>query len=535
MLPMDQLAKSKGPQDGPSSTHIENNEVGNNRDDIQAHRGGTGKRAIQVCATAAFGGFLYGFAVNSMSGTLAQTSFIQLFLTPANTPAITDGLLGCFMGGAFLGAIIQAPTSNRWGRRSANLVAAFITIVSGVLQSASYHIEMLLVGRVICGIGGGMMIANSPVYMSEVAPPHTRGLLVGFHGVGIGTAYAVCSLFGLIFSFVQNPVQWRLVYIVQTALAVGFACSILYLPESPRWLMENGKEEQAIAELRKLHRTKSDPNGSLVRAEAIQIKAQVEAENRLPKGYMSILKTPPLRKRALCSILLWTMGQGTGITAVASLFPVLMGGLGFGNTLQLGLGCAWTGSVILGCVLNVLIIDRIGRVKLLVIGGVINSIMLSVMAALMKYYQNTTYKPGINALIALYFIFGLSFTSTIDCASYAYGSEIWPTHLRSEGSTLVFASFFANALAYSAPISQALDNIGWKYYLVFISVTMVSTVIIAVYFPETKNLTLEEISSKFGDEVAVNFEDAIAAELQARSSDGKATGSSIHSGERGPR
>ncbi|KAK6951596.1 hypothetical protein Daesc_006118 [Daldinia eschscholtzii] len=433
------------------------------------------------------GGFLYGFSANAMSGTLAQTSFIELFLTAPDATARMDGLLASFLGGAFIGAVVQAPISNKWGRRKANLVAALIAIVAGILQSASYHIAMLLVARVLCGIGAGMVMANSPVYMSEVAPPHTRGLLVGLQGVGIVTAYIACSLCGLIFSFVQNPVQWRLIFIVQTASALVFACSLMFVPESPRWLMENGKEEQARVELERLHSTKSDPNGALARAEAIQIKAQVEAEKNLPKGYVYIFTTPHLRKRAFCGILLWVMGQGTGITAIANLIPVLMGGLGF------------------------------------VIGGIVNAAILAVMTALIKYYLDTTYQPGINAIVALYFIFGFAFTSTIECTAYVYGSEIWPTHLRSEGSTLAYASFFGNALAYSAPVNLALKNIGWKYYLVFIAVTVVSTAILAVYFPETKNLTLEEINAKFGDEVVVDLKDAITAEARAESGENKTT------------
>ncbi|KAI1398476.1 general substrate transporter [Hypoxylon fuscum] len=520
---MDQTEKPKEVQTEPVLTSVTRNssELRSSKDDVESHLGGTSSRVIQVCVTAALGGFLYGFSANAMSGTLAQTSFVALFLTTADATSRMDALLASFLGGAFVGAIVQAPLSNRWGRRKASLAAALISIIAGVLQSASYHIAMLLVARVLCGIGAGMVIANSPVYMSEVAPPRTRGLLVGLQGVGIVTAYIACSLCGLIFSFVQNPVQWRLTFVVLTVVAVGFACSLIFVPESPRWLMEKGKEHQARLELERLHRTKSDPNGTLARAEATQIKAQVDAERHLPKGYIYIFKTPHLRKRAFCSILLWVMGQGTGITAIANLIPVLMGGLGFGNTLQLGLGVVWTVAAIMGCIVNVTFIDRIGRVKLLVIGGITNAAILSTMTALVKFYLNTTYQPGINALVALYFIFGFAFTSTIECTSYVYGSEIWPTHLRSEGSTIAYASFFGNALAYSAPINLALKNIGWKYYLVFVAVTVVSTAILAVYFPETKNLTLEEINAKFGDEVAVDLKDAIAAEVDGGTSSAK--------------
>lgn len=106
------------------------------------------------------------------------------------------------------------------------------------------------------------------------------------------------------------------------------------------------------------------------------------------------------------------------------------------------------------------------------------------MAVLDKYYLGSTNKAGINALVALYFIFGAFFTSTVECTSYVYGSEIWPTYLRSQGSTLAYASFFGNAIAYSAPVSVALKNIGWKFYMVFVAVTLISTVIIFFYFPE---------------------------------------------------
>lgn len=106
------------------------------------------------------------------------------------------------------------------------------------------------------------------------------------------------------------------------------------------------------------------------------------------------------------------------------------------------------------------------------------------MSVLIQYYLDTTYLPGVNAAVALYFIFGFFFTATIKCTSYVYGPEMWPTHLRSEGSTIAYASFFGNAIAYSAPVAVVLDNIGWKFYMVFVAVTVSSTIVIMFYFPE---------------------------------------------------
>ncbi|KAF4454607.1 General substrate transporter [Fusarium austroafricanum] len=474
----------------------------------------------QVIFTAALGGFLYGFSANAIAGTLAQTSFIAKFLTTADAAQRTDGLLGGFLAGAMVGSVGQAPLAKHYGRRVCNAAAAIIVIISGALQAGSVNIGMLLTFRVMCGIGAGMVFANSPVYMSEVAPPHARGALVGMQGVGVVAAYIICAIFNLGFSFVHSAIQWRLIFIVLTGFGVIHLASLYFLPESPRWLMEQGRDEEAKEILVRLHKTKADPKGLLAQAEAVQIKAQVETERQLPSGFWYIFTTPHLLKRAYCSILLWVMAQGTGITAIANLIPVLMGGLGFGVTLQLALGVAWTVVLVVGCGFNILLLDRVGRVKLLVVGGFGSAAILSVMAALQKFYLGTDYTPGLNAAVAIYFLFGVFFTTTIECTAYAYGSEIWPTHLRSEGSTLAFASFFGNAIAYSAPVTLGLKNIGWKFYMIFVVVTVVSTIAIWFTFPETQGLPLEEINLLFGEKVEVDLKSAVVAEAEQNKTSG---------------
>ncbi|KAJ5488375.1 Major facilitator superfamily domain general substrate transporter [Penicillium expansum] len=444
---------------------------------------------ILVVSTACLGGFLYGFAANALSGSLSQTTFIAKFLSTPDATSRQDGMLGGFLGGALVGAILQAPLSNKFGRRIANAVAALIVIISGALQAGAVDATMFIVARVICGIGA-----------------------VGLHGVGTVVAYILAAVCALAFSFVTTQMQWRFIFIVLTAVGVIYLVTLYFIPESPRWLMQQGRDDEAKQVLQYLHRTKRDPAAAFAHAEAVQIKAQVDAEKNTPSGYLYIMRTASHRKRALCSILLWTMGQGTGITAIANLIPTLMGALGFGTTMQLGLGVVWTVCAVIGCGINVFLLDRVGRVKLLVIGGFGSAAIISVMAALEKFYLKTTYTPGINGAVAIYFIFGAFFTSTIECTAYVYGSEIWPTHLRSEGATIALVSFFGNAVAYSAPVTLALANIGWKFYMVFVAVTVASTIVIMFYFPETMGLSLEEINGKFGDKVEVELLDALGVE-----------------------
>lgn len=200
-----------------------------------------------------------------------------------------------FFGGAFIGCIVQSPVSSRFGRRPCNILAAAIVAVAAALQAGSIHIAMFLVARVLNGLGAGMIIANTPVYMSEISPAHTRGILVSCQGVSITGAYIVSSIVALCFYYVHQPYQWRLQFVVLTFLAMVLVITMYFIPESPRWLMvsaeflhdcfkankypqDNGKADEAWEVLQRLHRSKKDPSARLARAEYIQIKAQIEEE-----------------------------------------------------------------------------------------------------------------------------------------------------------------------------------------------------------------------------------------------------------------
>ncbi|KAL1648401.1 hypothetical protein SLS58_002154 [Diplodia intermedia] len=477
-------------------------------------RGHTSAMSYATIALAGLGGFIYGYAANILTGTLAQPTFLAKFLSTPDAIERTNGMVGGFFGGALIGVIVQAPIANRFGRRAANGVAALLLIFASALSAGSTNVAMFLAGRTISGFGAAMCFANTPTYTAELATPHNRGMLVGSQGLCVVGSYIVSALLGFAFYFVDADYAWRLNYIVLTGFSCIFLGSLFALPESPRWLMERGREDEARGILERLHRNPANPaDSTLAKAEFVQIRAQIAAERSLPSSYWYILTTPSMLKRAVCTLLVWTMGQSTGITVIANLIATLMGNLGFGTVAQLGLGVAWDACVLLGCFANVLLMDRLGRVKLLVIGGFGCSVLLVVEGVLQKYYLATTDAPGLNAAVAMYFIFGVWFTSTIECTGYVYGAEIWPTHLRSKGATLNYVGFFGPALAYTYPATTAFATIGWEYYMVFVAITVPCCVAIYFLLPETTGLTLEEIGPLFGDDVQVKFEDALHADL----------------------
>lgn len=383
-----------------------------------------------------------------------------------------------------MGAVIQAPISVRWGRKAATGTAAVLITVSAALKAGSVNVAMFTVFRTTGGIGAGMLLANCPVYMSEISPPHLRGMLVSNHAISIIYAYITSSVMALAFHFVKQSYQWRLQFVMLTFFALLLVGSLFFLPESPRWLCEQERYDEAWKILKGLNQTPEDPEASIAAAEMAQIRAQIIEDRTLPRGYIYIFRTPHLRHRAFCSVLTWVMGQSTGILVIANLTPTLFAALGYSAVLQLSLSIVWTVCGVIGAFFNAFLMDRVGRKPLLVVGGYLTTATLICEAVLQKYYLDGHSKSGTNGAVAMFFLFIVFYGSTVDCAGYVYVSEIWPTHLRSYGGTFGLGSFFATAIAFTSPATTAFASIGWKYYFCMIATCIVATTAIIFVCPE---------------------------------------------------
>lgn len=112
------------------------------------------------------------------------------------------------------------------------------------------------------------------------------------------------------------------------------------------------------------------------------------------------------------------------------------------------------------------------------------AILLSIEAALQAVFLDGHNLAGTKAAVAIYFIMAFYFTSTVECVCYVYGCEIWPTHLRSKGATISYVGFYIFSIWTTAPAAQAFATIGWKYYMVFLAVTVAMTIPCLFYLPE---------------------------------------------------
>ncbi|KAF4556988.1 Sugar (and other) transporter-like protein 56 [Elsinoe fawcettii] len=451
----------------------------------------------------ALGSFTYGFNASVMGTVFGLSSFYSYFrldttgagASYANT--IIGATQGLFSAGGIVGCCIVAWLANAVGRKLSVQIICTICLVSAVLQVASVHIAMLLVGRFLNGVGSGMINCIVPLYQSEVSPPKLRGRLVGSHGFLLVVGYAVAGWTGLGCYFEPNPqIQWRLCLALQLVGPLLLLLATPQLPESPRWLCSRNRGDEAKVILARLHDSSDD---SLAREEYNQIQTQLALDAEIPQNFIEVMKVPSYRKRLLLGLLIQCAAQSTGVLVINNYQILLYNGLGITGWLPLMLYAIYASWAAVLNWAGALIVDRAGRIKMLSIGITGCALMVACETAMVAVYGGTSNRVGNGFGVFFLFCFVTFYGSCVDAISYIYCAEIFPTALRSQGVALSVTGLFAMNLVYTQTAPIAFANVGWRYYLLFILVPLACVPVIWKLCPETKGLSLEEVGALFGD------------------------------------
>ncbi|KIW98250.1 uncharacterized protein Z519_01834 [Cladophialophora bantiana CBS 173.52] len=469
--------------------------------------GGANTYNFLVAAAVTVGAFTYGFNNSVIAPVYGMAGFFSYFeLSPEagnqQTASVIGAANGLFFAGGMLGCFTIAWKGDVLGRvRNLQIVAA-ICLVAAIIQGASVHIAMYIVGRFLSGYGSGGMIALIPIYLSEISPPHMRGRMVGLAAVGQVLGYCTAGWAGYGCYFGNTNMSWRLL----TFISPTFILTVSpWLPESPRWLILCDHHERAFATLQKLHHKTQDTQDILAREEYLQIKKQVDLDSSKPRTLLAILKIPSYRRRLFTAMLLEFLFQSTGVLVVNNYQVLLYNNLGLTGSLPLMLYavyCSWAGIV---NYLSTFFIDRFGRVKMMIYGTIGSIINVALLMTMIAVYGGTSNKIGNGFGVFFLFFFVTCYGFGIDPTVYVYLSELFPTHIRAQGFAMGIASFLGSALVYNEVAGTAFATIGWKYYLVFVSVSAAGLPFLIFCCPETKGLTLEEVGQLFGDEVGLDL------------------------------
>lgn len=449
---------------------------------------------MKLILFAGLGSLTYGYASGISGSITAQPKFLEYFNYAKGNGSRADTFNGIFVAGVAIGSLLGGYFSERFGRRHSIFISCCSCVVSAAIMSGSVALVMLYVARVAMGLAVGMMVVLVPLWQTETSPSDSRGLMVGMHGVLLLFGYSVCAWVNVGFFFVStSSAQWRVPLALQALWPIILGTGILFMPESPRWLIEHDKYEAAKKVLVSLDSEFTDE-------QFYTLVDSIKTEDH-QTSWSSLIRHKPYRKRAFIGIMTMFGAAATGTFDITFYGSTIYGNLGFGPAQQLYLTGGYLLIGVIGNVINAFLLDVVGRKKLFMTGIALSGIMvLSIQCILLKLYAGTDNIEGNRAAAALMFLHIFFYASTVDAASWLYVAEIWPTHIRSKGAAISNCALFLCVLAFTTGLTTAFNSIGWKYFLIFISLSTVNLFIFSK-FPETKGLALEDIGALFGDEV----------------------------------
>ncbi|KAK2798621.1 hypothetical protein FQN50_008779 [Emmonsiellopsis sp. PD_5] len=462
----------------------------------------------------------YGMAI--ISSTIGQPSFyVDFNLAPQGQPGYkhTSNLIGAMNGlnsaGSVFGCLFISWSADAIGRKRSLQWGAIILIIGAALCAGSVNMAMFLVARFIAGFGIGVLITGIPMYQAEASAPSSRGFMVSMHGIMFAMGYSLSSWIGFGCYFMsasgsKSSFAWRFPVAFQAAPAILLLIGSPWIPFSPRWLLEQGRDEEARDIIIRLHRTKDDPNNSTAEKEFFQMKKQLEMDRqqKAQTGKFEIFSTAPNRRRAFIGFALMFGNMFTGVLIIANYGVLLYSSLGMKTYMPLLLSALWVTASFPGNVFTALFVDRLGRRFFLLAGlsGILFTLIMECWTQ--AKYLGTTNMAGQKAAVFFLFLFIFFWSSFIDATQYLYLSEIFPTNIRSQGMALGMAGTFGASIILLVAGPIALEVIKWKFFLVLIIPTAIHLVSVYFLYPETKQRSLDDINAAFGEKVAVHFYNA---------------------------
>lgn len=429
---------------------------------------------ILAATVAALGGLLFGFDTAVISGT---TPFLQPYF------GLNDIALGWTVSSLLIGCIIGVISSGKpgdiLGRRKTLLIAASLFIVSAVGSALSTHLAVFIFFRVLGGIAVGTASMLSPMYISEISPAAKRGTLVSLNQLAI--------VIGILLAFFSNyklsglgPDAWRWMLAVMGAPALLFFVALLFVPESPRWLVQKNRKDEAFEVLKRI-------NGEYAAFDEIEaIDKSIASEK---SGSYKELFSPQVKPILWIGILLAVFSQVTGINSIMYYAPVIFKSMGLGTDSALMQTITIGGINFLFTLVAIKWIDKWGRRKLLIGGaaGMFVSLLVITIAFFFKKFEGYLILVFILTYIA-------SFAASIGPVSWVVISEIFPNKLRSKAMSIAIVALWIACFLVSLTFPVMLNRLGGgASFLVFGFMCFLMLLYVIFKVPETKGKTLEEL------------------------------------------
>jgi len=428
-------------------------------------------------AVAALGGMLFGYDVGVISGAIL---FVKKDFSLS--PGLEEIVISSVLLGSLIGAIAGGVLADRWGRRRLLIITASVFGIGAIGAALSPDTGWLIVARILAGAAIGVASFVAPLYISEIAPVAIRGKLVSVNQVALTSGIVISYLIDYAFA---GAGAWRWMFAMAVVPAAAFGFGLLFIPESPRWLVGRGLADKARAVLERIRAP------GQVEAEFTQIQQSAHQQ----KANWAELLSPVLRPAMVVGVGLAVAQQITGINTVIYYAPTIFKFAGLSSASVAILASVGVGVVnVILTVVAMQLIDRVGRRPLLLASLAGMSLSLIVLGLAFKLPQLSG-SLGWIAVTSLMLYVG-SFAVGLGPVFWLILSEIYPLRIRGRAMSVgTVANWGANlivALSFLT-LTQVMGKSAtfWLYGIVSIGAWLFAFFLV----PETKGKTLEQIEA----------------------------------------
>ena len=449
---------------------------------------------VFLSVVAALGGFLFGYDTAVISGTIAQVT--EQF----RLDALQQGwYVGCALVGSIIGVLFAGILSDKFGRKFTMILSAILFSTSAIGCAVSVDFNQLVVYRIIGGVGIGVVSIISPLYISELAVAQYRGRLVSLYqlAVTIGFLGAYLVNYQLLGYSTSNPDivtgWWSLIFVTEVwrgmlgmeiLPALLFFIIIFFIPESPRWLILKGREEKATNILERIYTSSKEALFQLT-----ETKSVLSSES---KSEWKLLLQPGIRKAVIIGVCIAMLGQFMGVNAVLYYGPSIFenAGLSGGDSLfyQVLVGLVNT----LTTVLALVIIDKVGRKKLVYYG--VSGMVISLVLIATYFIYGESW--GISSIFLLIFFLFYVFCCAVSICAVVFVllSEMYPTRVRGFAMSIAGFALWIGTYLIGQLTPWMLQNLTPAGTFILFAIMCVPYMLIVwKLVPETTGKSLEEI------------------------------------------
>ncbi|KAF9893526.1 hypothetical protein FE257_010838 [Aspergillus nanangensis] len=483
-------------------------------------------KLIVIAFFASFGGFEYGYQQGVLGQSLVMYRFKDNFPSVVASSSASGWLTSVLQLGGIVGSLSAGVLGEIFSRKYTMFSACCWVVLGSYLYcGASYHNPSLLyAGRFFTGLGVGTFSGVGPLYNAELSSPELRGFLVSF--------YQFATILGIMLSFwcgygsnniggygeSQSDLAWRLPSIIQGIPAALLACGIWWLPFSPRWLIKQNRDEEALSTLSYLRKLPQDH--PLIQIEYKEIKAECLFEARafaktFPHlaerekesvwarefaQYYNIVRTWDNFKRVATAWLVMFFQQWSGIDAIIYYASSVFQSLGLTQGTNALLATGVTGVVFFVSTLPAMaVIDKVGRKPMLLVGSAVMFVSMVLAGIIVAKFRHdwTEHVAAGWVAVAFIWVYVGAFGATWGPVSWTLVSEIFPLSIRAKGSSFGASSNWVNNFAVAFFVPAMFEGWAWGTYIFFAVFLAAGMVWVWFCLPETKGATLEEMDRVF--------------------------------------